>query len=557
MQAWDAPGTCNANVQDPHGRNTALSGPVGPQPPALLQPPYPGSGLEFRTWGNVVALGALLVMVLAGGISCALALGRGRTTVLDEPPAPDGAPTQQATEVTPPGSPRPPQRPEPSPAQKPEPPEPPEAPAAQQAAQQRQPLPPLPVIQLDETSPRSELDTRSFSLLPIEPLPITDLLLRLVRDTDLSVVPDPDVEGTFVGELRNVTLRQVLDLMLRPLDLDYSVRDSFIRVFKRPMETRIFEVDYVPTRRVARRSMIAASTDLGPELARVGGESAAPRAGVGDGVDGSWTQVTASEDSDLFQELAVGVQMLLSEVGKLNLDQKAALLQVTDFPDRLEKMGVYLETVRTRVQRQVQIQASVIELELHDEFNSGIDWPAVLRDASDSGALEQDLTPVADLTLGLRLGNVDGLLRALSNQGTVNVLSRPRVVAMNNEPVVMRVGTRDVFFVTISQVDGTGRVLQRTTTPRTVTEGVVLTVTPQISADGIISMSVRPRVTVLPLPDSPTSPSVSPLPMAKLTPSTTIPTRPLRSKTVVRLSTCRRIGDRAVRPEEPLKSRFV
>ena len=328
-------------------------------------------------------------------------------------------------------------------------------------------------------------------------MPITDLLLRIVRDTDLSAVPDPDVEGTFVGELKNVTLRQALDLVLRPLDLDYSVRDRFICVFNRPMETRIFEVNYVPTRHVARRSMTAASTALGPELARIGGESAAPQAGVGEGVDGSWTQVTASEDGDLFQvqELAVGVQTLLSEEGKFNLDRKAALLQVTDFPDRLEKVGVYLETVQTRVQRQVQIQASVIALELHDEFNSGIDWPAVLREASDSAGLEQDLTPVAGLTLGLRVGNVDGLLRALSNQGTVNVLSRARVVTVNNEPVVMRAGTRDVFFVTTSQVDATGRVLQRTTPPRTVTEGVVLTVTPQISADGIISMSIRPRVT--------------------------------------------------------------
>ena len=74
--------------------------------------------------------------------------------------------------------------------------------------------------------------------------------MRLVRDTDLSVVPDPDVEGTFVGELKNVTLRQALDLVLRPRDLDYSVQGSFIRVFKRRMETRIFAVDYVATRRV-------------------------------------------------------------------------------------------------------------------------------------------------------------------------------------------------------------------------------------------------------------------------------------------------------------------
>ena len=482
MQAWDAPGTCSTmskTLMVAIRHSVARS---GPNHLLVYGRPARARVLVFRIWGNVMVLGVLLVMVLVGGISCAL--GRGRTMVIDESPVPDGAPTQQTTEVTPPESPRLPPRPEPSPTPRPEPPEPSEAPAAQQAAQQRQPLPPLPVIQLDETPRRPDLDTRSFSLLPTEPLPITDLLLRLVRNTDLSVVPDPDVEGTFFGELKNVTLRQALDLVLRPLDLDYSVRDSFIRVFKRPMETRIFEVNYVLTRRVARQFTIAASTGLEPELARVGGESAAPQAGVGEGADDSWTQVTASEDGDLFQELAGGVQTLLSEEGKFSLDRKAAFLQVTDFPDRLEKVGVYLEAVQTRVQRQVQIQVSVIELELHDEFNSGLDWPVVLRDVNDSAALEQGLPPVASVTLGLQVGNVDGLLRALSNQGRVNVLARPLVVAMNNEPVVMRVGTRDVFFVTTSQVDATGRVLQRTTTPRTVTEGVVLTVTPQISADG-------------------------------------------------------------------------
>ena len=428
-------------------------------------------------------LATLLVLVLAGGTACAL--GRGPTTVVDEP-------SRQAAEAPPSG--QRPSQPPPSPAPRREPAEPLEARAAPQAGQERPPLPPLPIFQLEEAPRRSELDTQTFMLLFSEPLPINDLLLRLVRATDLSVVADPDVEGTFVGELKNVTFRQALDLVLRPLDLEYSVQDTFIRVFKRRMETRIFEVNYVPTRRVARRSLTAGSADPGPEPASVGGDSVAPRAGVGDGVDGSWTQVTASENGDLFQELAGGVRTLLSEDGKFNLDRKAALLQVTDFPDRLEKVGVYLETVQTRAQRQVQIQGSVLEIALHDEYASGIDWPAALRDASATAARRQDLTP-SGLTMGLKVNDVDELLRALSNQGTVTVLSRPRVVAMNNEPVVMRVGTRDVFFVTTSQVDATGRVLQRTMTPHTVTEGVVLMVTPQISAGGIVSMSISPRVT--------------------------------------------------------------
>jgi type II secretory pathway component GspD/PulD (secretin) len=67
---------------------------------------------------------------------------------------------------------------------------------------------------------------------------------------------------------------------------------------------------------------------------------------------------------------------------------------------------------------------------------------------------------------------------------------------MNNEPMVMRVGTRDVFFTTTSQMDATtGRVLQTAVSPRPIDEGIVLTVTPQVSGDGIITMSISPSIT--------------------------------------------------------------
>jgi MSHA biogenesis protein MshL len=88
------------------------------------------------------------------------------------------------------------------------------------------------------------------------------------------------------------------------------------------------------------------------------------------------------------------------------------------------------------------------------------------------------------------------LVQAFATQGKVNVLSSPRVTAMNNEPAVMRVGTQDVFFVTTSQVDATtGQILQTVVTPQSITEGVTLSVTPQISADGIIHMSITPSIT--------------------------------------------------------------
>src|SRR5512133_4038587 len=78
------------------------------------------------------------------------------------------------------------------------------------------PLPPLPATQIDERLPAAK-SKQTFSLSFVEPRPIRDVLLLILKDTGLSVVIDPDVTGTFTGELANVTLQQALDITLAPL----------------------------------------------------------------------------------------------------------------------------------------------------------------------------------------------------------------------------------------------------------------------------------------------------------------------------------------------------
>ena len=122
------------------------------------------------------------------------------------------------------------------------------------------PLRPLAVTQLDERQQGSDLDsTRPVTMTLSDPAPIADLLLMLVRDTRLSVVADPDVQGTFRGDLKDVTLRQALDMILQPHGLDYSVQENLIRVFKRRFETRRFDLIYVVTRRSGSRTLAASN----------------------------------------------------------------------------------------------------------------------------------------------------------------------------------------------------------------------------------------------------------------------------------------------------------
>lgn len=386
----------------------------------------------------------------------------------------------------------------------------PQVPAAQPPIQP--PLPPLAVTQLEERSRAEDLDsTRPISLTFSESVAIKDLLLLLVRDTNLSIVPDTNVEGSFIGELKNLTLRQTLETILQPFGLDYSVQDNVVRVFKRRVVTRIFDVNYVITRRSGSRALGASTAATGGAVvvgaaALTGVGAAAPpvpgaavnAGGPGGSGGGSSAEVTGSDNGDLFAEFDNGLKTLLSADAKYNLDRKAGLLQVTDYPDRLDKVALYLEAVQIRVNRQVQIEARVIEVELRDAFAAGINWSVVLRRAGNSVSLTQRLAPLASgvFTLGLDINDFNGLLRAFATQGKVNVLSSPKVMAMNNEPALMRVGTQDVFFVTTSQVDAiTGRLLQTTVVPTPITEGVVLSVTPQISADGVIQMSISPSVT--------------------------------------------------------------
>ena len=114
-------------------------------------------------------------------------------------------------------------------------------------------------------------------------------------------------------------------------------------------------------------------------------------------------------------------------------------------------------------------------------------------------SLTQKVVPTGaagTFTAGLNIKDFTGLLNAFATQGRVNVVASPRVNAMNNEPAIMRVGTQDVFFKTTSQVDATtGRILQTTVEPQAITEGMVLSVTPQISSDGMINLSISPSLT--------------------------------------------------------------
>ena len=316
-------------------------------------------------------------------------------------------------------------------------------------------MPTLPLTQLDDRLLAPDLDNRAFTLTFAQPVPVKDLLLLLVRGTNLSIVPDPAISGSFIGELKNVTVRQALELILPPLGLSYTVDGSFVRVSRREPETRLFDITYIASIRTGASRV---GTDLSSE-------------------SGSFANVSTTTAGDIFADVTRGVQTLLSERATFNVDRKAGLLQVTDFPERLDRVAVYLEAVLDRAHRQVQIDARVIEVELNDENAQSLDWNALTQAMMVSGSTGARLA-------GLRFSDVPRFMTALAEQGTVSLLASPRLLALNNEPAILHASSPSS---SNARGDATG--------PSAV-ETLTLSVTPQIAPGGIVMLSLSPILTL-------------------------------------------------------------
>ena len=324
-------------------------------------------------------------------------------------------------------------------------------------------LPPLPVTELDDRPSAADLDgPRKVSLTLSQPLRITEVLMLLVRGTPLSVVTDSTVTGTFIGDLKDLTMRQALEAVLFPHGLDYEIDGNVIRVFSRRPETRLFEVNYLTVRRSVRRAI---------------------RANAAVGEDRGGLELLTSVDSDLFDEIDSGVKALLSSTGRSHVDRKAGLVHVTDLADRLDRVAAYLEAVHVRVTRQVRLDVRVFEVSLAE--GHGIDWGAV---SSRTGAAVRAAGP-GIATAGIPAGELEALVKAIAEQGAVRMIAAPQTFAMNNEPAVMRAGINDVYF-TAAAARGDTHV--PATRARAAAEGLTLTVTPHIGADGIVQLSVAP-----------------------------------------------------------------
>jgi MSHA biogenesis protein MshL len=188
---------------------------------------------------------------------------------------------------------------------------------------------------------------------------------------------------------------------------------------------------------------------------------------------------------------------------RLIINPMAGTITVSSQPARLEQIEIFIRAFESSIQRQVLIEAKIVEVNLDRSFSFGIDWN-VVANAGTAGLRARSTnspstTGNIEFTLSGGPGQINLVLNALESQGDVRVLSSPRVSALNNQRAVFDVTTGEIIFsVTRNPIVGPNGAVsgfQSTVTPTQVNVGIVLDVLPQIGADNSVTMNIRPVVT--------------------------------------------------------------
>lgn len=415
-----------------------------------------------------------------------------------------------------------------------------------------------PVAQLTEQLPKARAVLEERFNVSFNNVPVQQFFNSIVAGTRYNMLINPEVTGNITANLKDVTLFEALEAVRELYGYDYKIDGTRIYIRPLTMQTKMFKVNYLTSVRKGVSSLRVSSTSVANAGTSNSGNNnngsgnnnnGNNQDNSGDGSNGNngdqnqrqsqrdAANVQTSSASDFWLELKTALDAIVG-VGKDNrsvtISPQSGVIVIRAMPDELRDVDQYLRATQLSVDRQVILEAKILEVELNSNFQSGINWAGFGKLSSNSRistGLLQPGTALAPLgannatstlgndavlgrpgstiagaseALGTMFGlafqttNFAALISFLEGQGTVHVLSSPLIATINNQKALLKIGTDEFFVTGVSTTTTTSGNGAGTTTPSVTLQpffsGVVLDVTPQIDDHGNIILHVHPSV---------------------------------------------------------------
>lgn len=377
----------------------------------------------------------------------------------------------------------------------------------------------------------------------VDNAPARAFFMGLVDGTPHNMLVHPDVNGHVTLQLKHVTVEDVLNATRDLYGYDYRRVNTGYMVLPASLQTRMFHLNYLDLKRIGISKTRISSGQITQNRSNgtdAGMTSSASAGSTGNGstsdastADVTGTAVVTENSSDFWESIASNLRAIIGapedKTGERSVvvNSQSGVVVVRAMPNELRDVADYLSKTESTVTRQVVLEAKIVEVELSDAYQAGINWAAVLTQGSRQyfigqstphGGFNGDLlappntqvpvgpgNPISSFlanpvggafTLAADFADFNAFIELLGLQGRTRVLSSPRVSTIHNQKAVIKAGS-DEFFVTGVSSDTTTGTATTTSVDVELTpffSGVALDVTPQINDQGDVLMHIHPTV---------------------------------------------------------------
>ena len=366
-------------------------------------------------------------------------------------------------------------------------------------------LPPLEMDRALASGPRFDVAAKD--------MPAREFFLSLMDGAGKNLVVHPEIQGNITFSLRNVTLEEVLAAVRDSYGYDFRKTSYGYQILPNQPVTQTYDLNYLNIQREG-------TTDTRVSSGEVSSSDNTDSTGAETTTSTSSTTLSASRltttsSVDFWAEVRKVVEMIVGEEpgNSVVVNPQAGLLVVRANSRDQQNVEAFLRMAQRNLQRQVILETKIIEVDLSDEFQAGVNWTYISgQKAIGLGSfipgldgLNTPSNPISGptgvggtFTASFDFGNFEGVIQLLETQGEVRVLSSPRISTLNNQKAVIKVGTDEFFVTDVSTTTTT--LAGGTTAPDldiTLTpffSGISLDVTPQIDEHDDITLHVRPSV---------------------------------------------------------------